>query len=681
MLKNIKKSLTLAIALLMSVGLFAGCGKKAQDDGKPTDKAQATATAAAKGDPTEIRFGTFSRKTLDPTYKDPVTGKSLMQPDRYAATQKAIKAVKDKYNVDIKYVQYSGPAEELLLKSVLSNDPIAEIVGIPGYVRGNIIAQNILQPLDEYADKFKDLEYTWMMPGKIYGHNYLLNYDMEFTRTECLMYNISYLQKVESLKENGKVVLPVELWKQGKWTWKTFEDYLTKVSTYYANKKAPVRTDMLISTYATDIKAPVLNAIKSTGESLYGDNGMGVDSPNTIKAIEFIDRLYSKKLITTMTSYGATQRSNAMRDGEVVFTDLANWVMAPAGEGLASRGESMGIVPFPRPDDLEKDDPNYQQLVNAPGSYGMLKGFPKERVDLAIDVYRLYCDETLKGRSGSESVVSMFKSKEIGKSEAFLHGLDAGNEEYGNDIVDAYMSFNPKLKPNEMYTLCDWSGKWDTLLRDSITGNNGSPKYAVAIAAQKATFQSSIDDITAIVGSDKIVDNIPPAISMVGTNIALAKGTDASKIDWAQYIKAVDSIDGDIDIKDVKVDTSKIKFDTAGWYDKSLIVTAKDKAGNERVAQLGVAIYDPENKTAPTLVPKETYRNIKKDEDALAVKWGNDFVEKAESAEGFDLKALVTADVSSLDVTKAGKYDVTLTVTDYAGNKTEQKISVTVADK
>ena len=75
---------------------------------------------------------------------------------------------------------------------------------------------------------------------------------------------------------------------------------------------------------------------------------------------------------------------------------------------------------------------------------------------------------------------------------------------------------------------------------------------------------------------------------------------------------------------------------------------------------------------------KEEYGNIEVDKNAGDINWKDDYVEEAKDADGLDLKNMIKADLSELDTTTPGEYDVELTVTDYAGNETKQTITVTV---
>ena len=96
---------------------------------------------------------------------------------------------------------------------------------------------------------------------------------------------------------------------------------------------------------------------------------------------------------------------------------------------------------------------------------------------------------------------------------------------------------------------------------------------------------------------------------------------------------------------------------------------------------MNIIIYNGENKTAPTLVLKTEYRTVGLDEDVSSINWKDDFVEQAEDADGLDLKNNITPDLSELDTTTPGEYNVEITVKDYAGNETKETIVITVEKK
>ncbi len=682
------------VALVLIVGLLSGClggngDSKASPEGtkkttQPSPDPASTETAKKTGEPTVIVFGTHWQQGDDPEWKDPVTGAPGMAPDQLLARQKAQEAVLNQLNVQIKWVQYPSDVREALLKSVLANDPICDVCLLWGGSQGTLLGQNIFQPLDDYQSIFSDPDNSWMFGDKMFGHNYFLNYILDFVNTWPLVYNISYLDKVDALKENGETVYPVDLWKQGKWTWSAFEDYLTKVNAYYANKKAPVRTDVQIKAFQTDYRYTAPQAIHANGGAIFGADGLTADAPEAKKAVEYIDGLMSKGLMMSVrygedTSVpGWTWNGDDFAKGETVFTNMVPWISNSAGQTLAGRGESMGIVPFPRPDDIAQDDPKYAQVVFPGNQMAVLKGISKEKTELALKAYQLYWSTAYKTLASSDKALDFFTKQ--AKNTAITYGFDVTNEKLGDNIMEAFTAIAGS-KPNEYSNIMPWANLWsDTILGNSIYGLNGSPKYGAAIDAQKNQILDSMGSTEKALSSGQFIDNIPPSFAATGTPIAVAAGADPASIKWDTFVKAQDAVDGDISFSNVKVETGAVKFDTVGKYDNGLTVSVKDAAGNEGKKGFAVFVYDPNNKTAPTIKAKEGYRAIKVNEDASKINWANDFVEQAADKDGFDLKSNITADIGELDITTVGKYDVTLTVKDFAGNQADLKITVSVEE-
>ena len=141
---------------------------------------------------------------------------------------------------------------------------------------------------------------------------------------------------------------------------------------------------------------------------------------------------------------------------------------------------------------------------------------------------------------------------------------------------------------------------------------------------------------------------------------------------------AEDNVDGEMDMSKAEVDFSEIDFNEVGEYGGKLVYSITDEAGNTGSSSMNVIIYNGDNEAAPTLVIKEEYGNIEVDKNASDINWKDDYVEEAKDADGLDLKNRITADLSELDTTTPGEYEVELTVKDYAGNETKQIITVTV---
>lgn len=666
LLTKFKRIISLTAVFCIAASLLAGCGKKnVTPPEKPTD--------TKSKEPTVITFGTWNERISDPEAVDPVTGKPLMDPERLFASQKAMDAVLDELNVKIKWKSYAEVSErEYFLKTVLANDPFSDLALLRGGSPGVLLSQNIIQKFDDYIDIFSDDNDKWMLQDPMLGHYFFLTNEFKFMSSWPIVYNITYLQKVDTLKENGKTILPTDLWKQDKWTWSTFHDYLSKVSTYYENKKPPVRPERPIAPFLSEGRYPVYGAAHSNGAAMYNNDKFQADTPEFKEAAKYIEGLVNENLIVVQKNY--QQEVIAFKNGEAVFFNMQEDISNGAAQELSKRGEAMGVIPFPRPDDMSKDDPRYQQHSETRDTFIALKGIPKDKLEIALKAYRLYFSTIMKTAANSDKAIDFFENN--AQSEALRLGFDVANETYGKDLLEAFKGI-AVMQPNDY---ANNLGLYNTLqydvIRASLMKENNAPEYSINVEQHKNVILDDLKRVKSLISTDELVDNMPPNLQLINKDIPIALGTDLSKIDWGKYIQASDGIDGDIASDKIVVDTSKVNLDEVSKY--PITASVKDAAGNEKKANYTVLIYDPQNKLAPTLVAKAEYRKIKIDEDVSKISWGRDFIDVAESADKFDIRNHVTADVSTLDVTKAGTYDITLTATDYAGNKTELKIPITV---
>lgn len=660
MKKKIIKTLALAISTCM---IFTGCSSGKPDaEGKGTDK---------KDGLTVIRIGSHAANSMNPDYKDPVTGEYSMQDDRdlaIAAEQK----VKDELGVDIEWVQYPGDTTEVLLQSVIAGDPIADVVNLYTNSQGKILGQNVLQPLDSYLDNF-----TNEPPAPIYGKHYFIDVSGDKSHPlSPLFYNINYIEQVDALKVNGKTVYPTDLYKEGKWTWSTFEDYLSKIETHFANSQAPERPEKRIDAFRTNYTDTLIQAVHSAGGSVYGNEGLGIESQQTKDAVAFIKRLVDKKLLiselspnTSSPMYAA--EAEPFEKGESVFVNLEDWRADSASQKLNERGESLGFVPFPRPDSMAFDDPNYRQVRTGGESWGILRGVSEEKIPLAIKTYEMYFSELerLQQEVNSDNEASKVKLR-----------IDIYHDAIGEDMKQIYFDSIEKTQVNELSNMTNSYWPFMSIAGDSIYGIDGSPSYETAIQSRKHEITDKIDETEKLLNTTEAKDNIAPVIKPVDETkqYQFQVGTDLSTINWSEDYTVSDNMDKEMENSAIQFDMSSIDTNKAGLYKGGLIATAKDSVGNEGKLKIDVVIFDPNNKVAPTLTVKPEFRKIAVDEDTSAINWGNDFVDVAQDASGIDIKNKVTADLSELDTTTAGTYKVVLKVADFAGNETTKEISVVV---
>lgn len=663
---KLRSLIAMALCLLMTVPLFSGCERAKADEVKI------------------IRIGTHAQSEDDPTWVDSITGESNMDPDTKKAAEIALAKVEEEMNVRIEFLQYSSDLTQLLLQTVLAGDPYCELAILWGGVQGTILSQNILQPLDEYADIFlDDPDGQWILPTKTFGHYYLMNRDLLYCNTWPIVYNISMIEEVPALKENGKTVYPSDLYYSGQWTWTKFKDYLSKIQTYYAGKKSANGNDIV--PFNTNYTFFAQFALHSVGACIYDGESMKFDTDKGIQASEYVDDLMTSGLVSCSTASSKTTNSGwltaseAFQNGETVFTNIARWKMGTASTILAERGESMGIIPFPYPDGTDQNSESYDLLSPMADSVGLLRGIDPETSKIALEAYKMYKVEYYKALGHVDSIAEYME--EQAASNALTFGLDIFHETVGDANLAIWKEFGAE-PANEFSEAVGVMWTWSDILGKSIYGIQGTPKYRIAIASNKQTIYDKLDTISKAVNTNEVVDSVNPSVKRKDNAIfAFAAGTNPKNIKWEDYISASDDIDGDYDIARVKIDYSNVDFNTVGTYEEGLVAQVTDEGGNTGETKFTVLIYDKENKSSPTLVLKsedsEDENVVSLNADTSTLSWGN-YVSEAYDADGIDISSNITADVGWLDVTKTGTYPVDIVATDFAGNSVSATIYVTV---
>lgn len=648
-------------------------------------------TIAVAEEPTVIKWGTHWVNGLDPHFIDETTGTYAMtdEADRLLRVA-AEEAVLAKHNVKIEYVQYAQDTRSELVLSVLAGNPVCDLALMWNGSENTVLAQNVLQPLDAYVGIFEGAD--WMLPAPVYGHNYFVNSNVSFNQYFTLLCNLTMIEQVDALKdENGNTIYPMDLLAQGKWTWSTFKDYLGKIAAHYANTPAPADAKVPhVAAYETDYRFGALSAAYSNGGAIYGANGLQVDAPETIEAVNFVKELLDLEYAMVCGLYDdgwVPQWCEAGYDfgrGAAVFADCPIWVIKGQADACTARGESIAIMPWPANDHLvtvAEDgtvtySPEYRQVISVGDVWGVLKGVDAAKTELALASYRTYWETYYSLKAEVESMDD-YKAA-VADKEARNYGLDILNEVYGQKVLDAFI-FNSELcVPNDFAGLLGMRDPWDAILGKGYQGVDGMPAYEVAIKANMADFTTKMTEMEAILGSNELNDNQAPSVSVNGKAI-VAQGTDLTTIDWTQYFSAEDGFDGVLDpaLATYEVE-GRVDANVIGTYQAKAIFA--DKAGNEGSAKVDVIVYNGANTTAPTLTVKAELPTIALDTDVTSIDWAGAYLDAAVDADGLDLKANVVADTADLDTSFADLYIVTLTVTDYAGNTASVEIEVEVVE-
>lgn len=650
--------------------------------------------ALAEEAPTIVKIGTHWADGEDPLKINETTGNytytdAWSEADRLLKVQ-ALAKVKEDLNVEIQFVQYAKDTQEELVLSVVAGNPVCDIAMMWGGCEYTVLGQNILQPLDQYADVFAGGG-EWIMLDPVFGHNYFLKTGVSFKPRWPLIVNLSMLEKVDTLKEeDGTTLYPMELFERGEWTWSTFKDYLQKIQAYYNNTQAPDGAKVShVMAYETDYRYAALSAAYANGGSIIASDGhLAVADQEMIDAVAFIRELRDLGVCCDPGVYddGFTpQWLEGCYDfgrGATVFTDIADWTIGGQANARTEAGESVALMPYPRADRLAADDPAYQQVITVGDLWGVLKGIEPSHARVALEAFRLYWETyyQLKAKQDAGVEVADMDEYKLAMVEAESNnlGLDLLHPELGESILDMakYIATHMATDYGTVFGFREGGSRaWDNVVGKGYYGIDGTQAYEVAINANMNLFTDSMGQMEAILGSNDIHDNRAPSVSAKGT-ATVAKGGDVSTVDFTQYFTAEDGIDGVLDPASGTFDTTGVDTATVGSYKVKGVYA--DKSGNEGSANLTVVVYDPDNTTAPTLTVKAELPTIAMDTDANGIDWSA-YVDSAVDADGLDVKGTLKADLSNLDTFTPGDYPVTLTVTDYAGNTAEVEITVTVA--
>ena len=685
-----KKALALMLSAVMAVSL-AACGEEpAPSSSDPGSTAQTPAPSGNGGSqevvntgPVVIRYGTHWVDHLDPYHLNDVTGEYTMPEAMRQAALVALQAVKETYNVEIEFVQYPIETQTDLMTSVLAGDPICDLAVMWGGSEPNILRQNVLQDLTPFVEEGLFEGSEWNLQDPLFGGYYLLNNEFGVTYFPMVV-NLTLLEKVPGLKdESGNTIYPMDLFEQGEWTWSRFQSYLETVQAYYANVEAPDGgVYKYVQAYETDHRYAALAAIHANGGGIF-DGGLTADSDEAIEAVKYISDLMELGLLTDCDNNAYndgytpewTRGAGDFGLGATVFTDCANWLIDWEASRCAERGENIGIIPFPRPDDMAADDPEYMQSTNGGDSVGILKGVSEEKTRLAIQTYILFWNTYYQAMGGVDSVEDYQAQKAM--TDLVGYGVDVYNETYGQSLIDCYAYILGHMNINWASKMGLWDKPmWETILGESLYGINGAASYDVAIKARKGELSARIDTIAAALKSGEIHDTYAPTLS--SETAVVAAGTDPASVDWTQYFTAEDTVDGVLTITADNI-TIKDNLDlaTPGEYGSAVKLEISDSSGNSSNKSITVIVYNADNKTAPTVEAAAEPPVIALNTDTSGIDWSA-YLASATDADGINVKKKVTANLSTLDTTTPGTYSVTLTVTDYAGNTAEVTVNIKV---
>ncbi|GHU03708.1 hypothetical protein FACS1894147_08010 [Spirochaetia bacterium] len=444
------------------------------------------------GPVTTIRIG-HHYPVEQATFSDNTADMSRIARLEMSARRYAEKEVMNKLGVKIEWVQYSDLKEEL--RNGAADGGAFDLVRIVGAQQGELLGLKLLQAIDDYQNVFADTDSSWIFWPKVFGHNYFLNMVLRAGPDAPLVYNITMLEKVPALKENGKTVLPVHLWKQGKWTWSAFEDYLQKVHDHWT-----AEWDGRIA-YDADVRNAVLLALYANGAGVLNDKGLQFDTEEAKAAVAFIDRLMAKRLLRNPDIKEGTSEQDGIMDiwrfqwGHSVFGNLQQWLSQDMVGAFNERREKMGIVPFPRPDWLDANDPAYQQANDARDCYAVPAGVSADKVDLALKAFKEYTLSFYKNLANSDKALD-FLQGDGAKVSAQKMFIDISSKDYGAEMLEVWKFMGSQPQINEYAKNAGLWNYWgSTILSDSLYQVNGASAYDTWADEKLPRAQELLDQI------------------------------------------------------------------------------------------------------------------------------------------------------------------------------------------
>lgn len=659
-------------------------------------------------EPTVIRLGSHHVPALDPNWVDPLTGEGTMSEEKRLAYKAALDIVLEELNVEIEFVEFTGDIREQFLQSVIAQDPVADVVLMWGGSQNTLLGQNVLQDLNPYVESGVFEGHEWALAPEIFGKYKFMNMHLGSDGTGFtewpLVYNVTYIDQCPAAKAIGN---PSTLWAEGNWTWDTMEDMLEALYVCYDGVPSPERADQTIRPFSTDFRYTALGFFASNGEyAVRPDGTLGYDTPAGLEVAELFIDWEERGLLDSSYWNDISSQPGWLWDtynfgrGETVFTTAASWLIQSEGNDLAARGEKMAIVPYPvGPSATETGSTVYRNPNSPTNQWGVLKGVDAETSAIAIEAALMFFEEYYKAKGNVPTVNEYWE----GLYDDVAHSMfDTLDPDHGADVLQSMQD----------------------LMRTSHLGTDMSKTYGVLydytdllgdiFKGYKQDFQTEYDKISGglentvlslgqIIESDEIRDTIGPSISKAtDMELAFPVGTDLSADDfeydgndWEDYLEVVDNMSivdydllefsfklnvyGDPEDPDKITDqiSEGIDFSVPGRY--YLEVTAYDDNLNEGTANFTVIIYDDSNATAPTFVPRDVIYFDPVGADLSEKTWTS-YVEDARDIDGIPVHNNIEADLSDVNTTAPGEYDIILTVTDYAGNTASQTVKFRIYD-
>lgn len=202
-------------------------------------------------------------------------------------------------------------------------------------------------------------------------------------------------------------------------------------------------------------------------------------------------------------------------------------------------------------------------------------------------------------------------------------------------------------------------------------------RYYMTVNAVDENGNESSQDFTVMLYDDS--NTTSPVFDVKDTVYYEPVGTDLAEYYWTSYVADSRDIDG-LPVWTIIADLSNVNTVSPGEYD--VILTITDWNENTSSQTVKFRIYDDQETIRPDLTQiADTVLEFALATNFISVDWAMYF-EAADTLGGasdYDISSGITIiDYGNLDNSIAGIYQLTISVTDYAGNETTLDIAVTI---
>ncbi|MBR5090681.1 MAG: extracellular solute-binding protein [Ruminiclostridium sp.] len=368
MIRKTKIAAALASAAIL---LTAGCGGGRAP--AATEQGQTSAETTAAQTTVNAANVIFEEKEAAAIDKDQPTGtiKLLIYYDLVGASADLVDLFESRYGGTIdQEICSSGTAYFERLGTLVAADDSPDITRYEWASFPHGISRNMYTPIDTYIDLDSDLWSGMKNVAEEFAYNgkhYYVPYMLSSN------FAINYNRKV--LEEYG-LSDPMELYKEGEWTWDSFRDLL--------RKWCDISPDHIGYT-----GVGAMSFIATTGTKVIDVKNTEIinnlNSDKIVRCMEFLEDIYRQGL----TGEGYVDPGEAFVDGKTLFLGMEPvWSYGAACESLYKKNidYDMAFVPFPR-------DPNADNYYIAYDSFGYMIPAGAKNIKGAVDWITLNREE------------------------------------------------------------------------------------------------------------------------------------------------------------------------------------------------------------------------------------------------------------------------------------------------